>query len=344
MQPKLSEEKPQRQQWEQVRRSEASQRSDGFMAEDQMSRTSELVSEGQTRPLTPSNSCWMMSELHELVTFAMSILIPQKSWTKPVNRPQLRYSAFKTVSESTKVHGQKKLPFPLPLGVVRPVFALGCFHGAWFGHAVLSASFTAKHEERKAVKTRWGLGADPAGTLFIYWLHRAAVQLWLFARRLRARFPVLSVICSFLTVPLAAVALLGGVMGAGLGGVGGLRRRFPFFLWGLLPPILKKRKKKKKKRPKMFHFLLKKVRSSSGISDLLPHPQFVKDDNISVAPQIWLLLWQTAKRRSQGVPGNSDSLIETKFSEKKINRKLVLNLSGERHLEMPTSTSASVSD
>lgn len=126
--------------------------------------------EGQNHSSDPNNSCWMNSEVKRpynvdlVVVYAIAILIHLKRWTKSENWG-LSYDILQRLSENAKVKGQKRLPFPLPLGVVCPVFALGCFDRAWFGHAVLSASFTATYEERNAEKRRSGSGDDLSGLL-----------------------------------------------------------------------------------------------------------------------------------------------------------------------------------
>lgn len=56
---------------------------------------------------------------------------------------------------------KKTLPFPLPLRVAGPVFALGWFGRSRLGHAVLSASFTGKDEERNAERARSCSGSAP---------------------------------------------------------------------------------------------------------------------------------------------------------------------------------------
>lgn len=90
--------------------------------------------------------------------------------------------------------------------------------------------------------------AAPHG-IAVHSLCCAAVQLLFCARRLWGCSHVLPAI-SFLIVLLAAVAWLCRVTGAGLGRPGGLRYYFLFFLWRLLPPILKD-----KEQPEMTNFV-----------------------------------------------------------------------------------------
>lgn len=121
----------------------------------------------------------------------------------------------------------------------------------------------------------------------VHSLRCAAVQLLFCARRLCGCSHVLPAI-SFLIVPLAAVAWLCRVTGAGLGCPGGLRHYFLFFLWRLLPPILKE-----KKSPN-GSFCVPNVFSSVPLQNY-GYCCVLRLSNVtSGTPEIWLLLWPVA--------------------------------------------------